>query len=61
MMTAIAYEIFFFLEGIYFWRYFNFECLILEIYSKYNPYNLLVFYTLVFQFYEKVNEKMIEK
>ena len=36
MKTAIAYEVFYFVEGIYSWRSLNFECLILEIYNKYN-------------------------
>ena len=36
MEATIAYEVFYFFEGIYFWRPANFESLILEIYSKYN-------------------------
>ena len=36
MKTAIAYEVFYFFEGIYHLRPSNFECLALEIYSKYN-------------------------
>ena len=36
METTIAYEVFYYFEGIYFWRPANFESLILEIYSKYN-------------------------
>ena len=34
MKTTIAYEIFYFLEGKYFWRPLNFECLISEIYTN---------------------------
>ena len=38
MKTTKAYEVFHFLEGLCFGRPPNFECLILEIYSKYNIY-----------------------
>ena len=36
MNTAIAYEVFYFFEGIYFGGPLNFECPISEIYIKYN-------------------------
>ena len=36
MKAARAYEVFYFFEGIYFEDLLIFECLILEIYSKYN-------------------------
>ena len=36
MKATIAYEVFYFCEGIYFRRPLNFEWLILEIYSKNN-------------------------
>ena len=36
-MTAIIYEVFYFFERIYFQKPLKFECLMLEIYSKYNP------------------------
>ena len=38
-MTVIIYEVFYFFEGIYFRKPLKSECLILEIYSKYNPVN----------------------
>ena len=31
MKTTLVYEVFYFFEGIYFGKPFNFECLILEI------------------------------
>ena len=36
MKAALANEVFYFFEGIYFRRPLNFEYLILEIYSKQN-------------------------
>ena len=52
MKTTIAYEVFFYFESKYFWRLFNFEFLVLEIYSKYNLQAIyeMVFYILVLQF-----------
>ena len=36
MKTVMIYNVFYFFEGIYFWKPLNFECLISEIYSKCN-------------------------
>ena len=36
MKAAVAYEVFYFFEGIYFWKALNFECFTIEIYNKYN-------------------------
>ena len=35
MTTVIIYEVFYFFEGIYFWKPLNFLFFALEMYSKY--------------------------
>ena len=41
MKTALAYEVLYFFQGIYFWIPLNIECLILEIKQIYTLSNLL--------------------
>ena len=65
MKTTLAFyfywkaKVFSFFECIYFWRFFNFDCFILEIYSKYNleAISFMAFYTLALQFYQKIGKK----
>ena len=37
METVIIYKIFYFFEGIYFWKPLNFECLISEYIANVTP------------------------
>ena len=44
MKAAIAYEVFYFFECIYFWRLLNFECLILYVYIISNVLYYFILY-----------------
>ena len=64
MKTTIAYAVFLFFEGIYFWRPSSFECLILEIYNKYNLWAMVLNgilhfgFTILFKKWKKEKKKM---